>query len=176
VQKQGDTWVDAPDQRERTHMTAPSSRELKMGPGERVIAEQQPAGQAPVSPGTATTPGATQAGEAYAGVGSARQRNPAGKMEDAGEKLGGARKDELRGVRERLESMDDAAIASSKLSELWPKGEIDRIEDPFHAAAYQTVRGYIPAKPRAEYRVRSWVSKVKAARELIAELSDMGSD
>ncbi len=35
VQKQGDTWVDAPDQRERTHMTAPSSRELKAGPIER---------------------------------------------------------------------------------------------------------------------------------------------
>lgn len=31
VQKQGDTWVDAPNQRERTHMTAPSSRELKAG-------------------------------------------------------------------------------------------------------------------------------------------------
>src|SRR5690606_24451433 len=95
---------------------------------------------------------------------------------DAGEKLGGARKDELRGVRERLESMDDAAIASSKLSELWPKGEIDRIEDPFHAAAYQTVRGHIPAKPRAAYRVRGWVSMVKAAPELIAELSDIGGD
>ncbi len=176
VQKQGDTWVDAPDQRERTHMTAPSSRELKMGPVERVIAEQQPASQTPASPETATSQAAAQAVEAYAGAGSAHQRNPAARIEDAGEKLGGARKDELRGVRERLESMDDAAIASSKLSELWPKGEIDRIEDRFHAAAYQTVRGYIPAKPRAEYRVRSWVGKVKAARELIAELSDMGSD
>ncbi|MDH0156471.1 LPD38 domain-containing protein [Stutzerimonas stutzeri] len=98
------------------------------------------------------------------------------KVEDFGEKLGGARKDELRGVRERLDNMDDQGIANSKLSELWPKGEIDRIEDSFHAAAYQTVRDFIPAKPRVSYRVAGWVNRVKAARELLAELSRLGSE
>jgi flagellar motility protein MotE (MotC chaperone) len=98
------------------------------------------------------------------------------KVEDFGEKLGGARKDELRGLRERLDNMDDQSIANSKLSELWPKGEIDRIEDNFHAAAYQTVRDFIPTKPRAPYRIAGWVNKVKAARELLAELSRMGGD
>jgi hypothetical protein len=98
------------------------------------------------------------------------------KVEDFGEKLGGARKDELRGVRERLENMDDQAIADSKLSELWPKGEVDRIEDSFHAAAYQTVRDLIPAKPRALYRIAGWVKRVKAAREMLAELSQLGGE
>lgn len=98
------------------------------------------------------------------------------KVEDFGEKLGGARKDELRGVRERLENMDDQGIANSKLSELWPKGEIDRIEDSFHAAAYQTVRDFIPAKPRVSYRIAGWVNRVKAARDLLAELSRLGSE
>ena len=98
------------------------------------------------------------------------------KVEDFGEKLGGARKDELRGVRERLENMDDKSIANSKLSELWPKDEIDRIEDTFHAATYQTVRDFIPAKPRVSYRIAGWVNKVKAARELLGELSRLGAE
>lgn len=105
---------------------------------------------------------------------AAQQRPTAAVVEDAGEKLGGARKDELRGVRERLDNMDDEAIASSKLSDLWPKGEIDRIEDDFHAAAYQVIRDLIPAKPRVAYKVRGWVNKVKAAREVLADLSRMG--
>lgn len=97
-------------------------------------------------------------------------------IEDAGEKLGGARKDELRGVRERLASMDDAAIANSTLSQLWPKDEINRIEDLFHAASYQVVREMIPAKPRVPYKVRVWVDKVKAAREILKTLADIGAD
>ena len=97
-------------------------------------------------------------------------------VEDAGEKLGGARKDELRGVRERLDSMDDAAIANSTLSQLWPKDEINRIEDLFHAASYQVVREMIPAKPRVPYKVRVWVDKVKAAREILKTLADIGAD
>jgi hypothetical protein len=97
-------------------------------------------------------------------------------IEDAGEKLGGARKDELRGVRERLDSMDDAAIANSTLSQLWPKDEINRIKDQFHAASYQVVRDIIPAKPRVPYKVRVWVDKVKAAREILKNLADIGAD
>ncbi len=100
----------------------------------------------------------------------------AARVEDAGEKLGGARKDELRSVRERLDSMDDAAIANSTLSQLWPKDEIIRIEDLFHAASYQTVREIIPAKPRVPYKVRAWVEKVKGAREILKHLAQLGAD
>lgn len=114
--------------------------------------------------------------EASAPVPSGAPKAPVAIVEDAGEKLGGARKDELRSVRDRLESMDDEAIASSSLSELWPKDEINRIDDVFHAASYQTVRELIPAKPRVPYKVRSWVSKVKAAREILADLSVIGAD
>lgn len=114
--------------------------------------------------------------EASAPAASSTPKAPAAKIEDAGEKLGGARKDELRGVRERLADMDDEAIASSSLSELWPKDEINRIEDNFQAASYQTVREYIPAKPRVTYKLAGWVNKVKAAREIIDNLSEIGAD
>lgn len=113
---------------------------------------------------------------ASAPAASSAPKAPAAKIEDAGEKLGGARKDELRGVRERLADMDDEAIASSSLSELWPKDEINRIEDTFQAASYQTVREYIPAKPRVTYKLTGWVNKVKAAREIIDNLSEIGAD
>lgn len=103
---------------------------------------------------------------------SAAEPKPA-KVEDFGEKLGGARKDELRSVRERLDDMDDAAIAGSSLSQLWPKGELDKISEPFEAALYHVVRGLIPAKPRVPYRVKGWVAKVKAAREILTRLGKM---
>lgn len=97
-------------------------------------------------------------------------------VEDAGEKLGGARKDELRSVRDRLESMDDEAIAASTLSELWPKGEIDKIDDPFHAAAYWALRSEIPAKPRVAYKLQRWVTKIKEARLTLGYLASLGAD
>lgn len=97
-------------------------------------------------------------------------------VEDAGEKLGGARKDELRSVRDRLESMDDEAIASSTLSELWPKGEIDKLDDPFHAAAYWALRSEIPAKPRVAYKLQRWVTKIKEARLTLDYLASLGAD
>lgn len=100
----------------------------------------------------------------------------AAEIEDAGEKLGGARKDQLRSVRERLDEMDDAAIANSSLAQLWPKGEIDRITNPFEAALYQVVRSHIPAKPRVPYRVKAWVAKVKAARDILTTLNALGAD
>lgn len=98
------------------------------------------------------------------------------KIDDTGEKLGGARKDELRSVRDRLENMDDEAIASSTLSELWPKGEVDKIDDPFHAAAYWALRSEIPAKPRVAYKVQRWVTKIKEARLTLGYLASLGAD
>jgi len=88
-------------------------------------------------------------------------------IEDFGEKLGGARKDEPKGIRERLEGMDDQQIANSTLSQLWPKSEIDKIESTMSAALYHAIREEIPSKPRKGYKLRRWVESVKSARELI---------
>lgn len=97
-------------------------------------------------------------------------------IEDAGEKLGGARKDEMRTVRERLESMDDAEIASSTLSKLWPKNEINNIQDNAAAAIYQTARDHIPSKPRKPHLVKRWVESVKLARELVSITEERGGE
>lgn len=142
-----DRPADVAASRGQNDMFAPRTR------GDRKAAESQPI----------TTP-ATGA------------RQPAAEIDDVGEKLGGARKDQLRTVRERLDEMDDAAIANSSLAQLWPKGEIDRITNPFEAALYQVVRSHIPAKPRVSYRVKAWVAKVKAARDILTNLSALGAD
>ncbi len=97
-------------------------------------------------------------------------------IEDVGEKLGRARKDELRTARERLANMDDEQIASSTLSKLWPKSEIDKIEDPVSAAIYHTARNMVPNKPRIGYKLKRWVDQVKQARDLLNMVDEIGSD
>lgn len=97
-------------------------------------------------------------------------------IDDVGEKLGRARKDELRTARERLGNMDDEQIASSTLSKLWPKSEIDKIEDPVSAAIYHTARNMVPNKPRIGYKLKRWVDQVKQARDLLNMVDEIGSD
>ncbi|MGB0662770.1 MAG: LPD38 domain-containing protein [Pontibacterium sp.] len=93
-------------------------------------------------------------------------------IEDFGEKLGGARKDQTSNVREKLDNMDDEAIANTTLSQLWPKSEIDAIQDIDAAAVATVARGLIPAKPRKAYRLKRWVETVRSAQDLIRMLSD----
>lgn len=97
-------------------------------------------------------------------------------IEDVGEKLGRARKDELRTARERLGNMDDEQIASTTLSKLWPKSELDKIEDPVSAAIYHTARNMVPNKPRIGYKLKRWVDQVKQARDLLNMVDEIGSD
>lgn len=97
-------------------------------------------------------------------------------IEDTGEKLWGARKDELRTLRERLDDMDDERIANSTLTQLFPKGEIDKVENKLSAAIYHAARGLIPSKPRTPYKLQRWVDTVKQARELIQIIEEVGPD
>lgn len=50
VKKQGDTWVDAPNERERTHTTQPSKQELSAGPLERAQQQAQPEAKPEAAP------------------------------------------------------------------------------------------------------------------------------
>ena len=133
--------------------------------GEVTIPSSQ-SSEASIAPPAGGKPAADQAGG----------RPAESKIEDAGEKLGGARKDQLRTVRDRLDDMGDEEIAGSSLSQLWPKGELDKISDPFEAALYHVVRGLIPAKPRVSDRVKAWVGKVKAARDILTTLGGIGAN
>ncbi len=90
-----------------------------------------------------------------------------GKIEDFGEKLGGARKDQAAALRDAVtRELSDDEIASQPLSKIWPKESIDQIEDPFIAAVAHAARAEVPAKPRQPYKLKGWVNIVKTMRGL----------
>ena len=88
-------------------------------------------------------------------------------IQDFGEKLGGARKDRSESFKKEY---TDSDIASLPLSKIWPKSEVDAIEDKFVAAFAFAARGAIPTKPQLKYKVSRWVEKVKAFRGMMSDL------
>lgn len=94
-------------------------------------------------------------------------------IQDFGEKLGGARKDISASMNREI-SDDD--IARLPLSEIWPKSEVDAIEDIPLAALATAVRAEIPAKPRQGYKVQRWAEKVKQVRGLMRVAGEQGYD
>lgn len=96
---------------------------------------------------------------------------PSGKIEDFGEKIGGARKDMERSLNREYTDDD---IATQPLSKIWPKDDYLNIENPFLSAFYYSAREQIPTKPKLSYRIKSWVQKVKMFRGL-AKLAVSGS-
>lgn len=87
-----------------------------------------------------------------------------GKIDDFGDKLGGARKDMERSISKEYTDDD---IATQPLSKIWPKDDYLNIEEPFLAAFYFTAREEIPTKPRVSYRIPAWAQKVKQFRGLM---------
>jgi|GEM_PF-6130127 len=96
-----------------------------------------------------------------------------GRIEDFGEKIGGARKDQAPSLSRDLTDDD---IATQPLNKIWPADEINAIDDKFPAAWAYAARSVIPAKPRVGYKVKAWVEKVKSMRTLAKEILDVEID
>lgn len=92
-------------------------------------------------------------------------------IEDFGEKITGARKD-MESFYQREITDDD--ISSQPLSKIWPKKDIEAIEDKQTAALATVLRGTIPSKPRKGYKLNNWVEQVKNARGIMQQI--MGDD
>lgn len=101
-------------------------------------------------------------------AGTAQARAPPAKrgLNDFGEKLGGARKDMAPAVDREI---TDGDLARMTLAEIWPKTDIDAIEDKADAAVAHAVRALVPAKPRLRYKLARWIETVKLARALFAQ-------
>jgi|GEM_PF-1975295 len=97
----------------------------------------------------------------------AKQTAKPASIEDFGEKLGGARKDNAPSLKRELSS---DAIAAQPLSKLWPKDTADAIEDPQTSALVTVLREQIPAKPRKPHALARWVKKVQGLREVARDL------
>jgi len=92
---------------------------------------------------------------------------PQAPITDFGEKLEGARKDQLKAMSR---DMSDAEIAEQPFSKIWPKLDVNAIENKFHAAFDYLSRQEVPNKPRTKSRLRSWVERVKLFRSLTKEI------
>jgi Large polyvalent protein-associated domain 5/Large polyvalent protein associated domain 38/Large polyvalent protein-associated domain 1 len=104
----------------------------------------------------------------------AKPATPAAKIQDFGKKIGGAKKDTWSGFKDQIEAVKDEDIAQSKLSEIWPSPDYQKlIDEGMNAgsvAVLRSLRDQIPAKPRASYKLRNWVELVKEMRNLATEL------
>jgi len=94
-------------------------------------------------------------------------------IEDFGEKIGGARKDQVASVDREITDDD---LANMTFSEIWPKAEVDAIEDLDVAAVATAIRNEVPAKPRKGYKVKRWVETVKLVRGLMKHVNENGFD
>lgn len=92
-------------------------------------------------------------------------------IEDFGEKITGARKD-MDSFYQKEITDDD--ISNQPLSKIWPKKDIEAIEDKQTAALATVLRGTIPSKPRKGYKLNTWVEQVKNARGIMQQI--MGDD
>lgn len=101
----------------------------------------------------------------------AKSVEPVAEIEDFGEKITGARKD-MDSFYQREITDDD--ISSQPLSKIWPKKDIEAIEDKQTAALATVLRSTIPSKPRKGYKLNNWVEQVKNARGIMQQI--MGDD
>jgi hypothetical protein len=103
----------------------------------------------------------------------AQSAPPAREIEDFGQKIGGARKDRSASI---AKDITDDDLAKKTLSEIWPKAEVDAIENPQLAAIAHALRSEVPAKPQKRYKVARWVETVKLVRTLMRHAEERGFD
>ena len=106
------------------------------------------------------------------GKGEGGKTAPAG-VQDFGEKLGGARKDKVASADREIA---DDNLASMSFSDIWPKSEVDGIEEPNMAALAHALRSVVPTKPQKSYKVARWVESVKLVRSLMKYANENGFD
>lgn len=101
---------------------------------------------------------------------------PAARIEDVGEKIGGARKDVWSGFRDDIGAVPDDAIAEQPLSKVWPQPDYQKLIDAGHdagtVAMVRSLRDAIPSKPRQSFKVRRWAAQVKELRAFALEMLD----
>lgn len=133
---------------------------------------QAPANAEPAAvPGTEGSSAKGKGGSQAPSAGAAAR--PA-KIEDFGEKLGGARKDLWTGFRESLSA--DIDVAVEPLSKSFPEPDYEKLAgqgvDPKVLGLIAAMRAEIPARPRRSVRLRMWSDKVALLRDFAKQLLD----
>lgn len=100
---------------------------------------------------------------------AAGQKEPKAKIEDFGEKIGGARKDVYAVYKELFGKAEKLDVESVPLSKSWPEPDYEKLiengVDERKVALFRATRDAIPAKPRSGRGASDWVYMVKTLRE-----------
>jgi hypothetical protein len=105
-----------------------------------------------------------------------RKQTPGSKIEDFGEKIGGARKDVWTSFKDQLDDVADDDIANQPLSKIWPQPDyqalLDGGADPWTVAFAHAARDEIPTKPRQSWKLKRWSEQVRLLRDTTKKLMD----
>lgn len=106
-----------------------------------------------------------------------KKKRDTGKIEDFGEKLGGARKDLYQRYREMIMEVSRDEVALYPLAKLWPKPNYTKLleegVEPWKVAMLRVLREDLPRKPKASsYKLRGWTDKFLENRRLAVEILD----
>ena len=99
----------------------------------------------------------------------AKPNKPAGKLEDTGEKLGGARKD----MEYTTTTLEEGDFSSEPFSKIWPKNAYQDVGNKFVEAYAYAARAAVPSKPRKSYKVERWIEKVESLRDSMLSVARM---
>lgn len=98
------------------------------------------------------------------------------RIEDVGEKIGGARKDVWTGFNEDLRAVPDGQIQAQPLSKVWPQTDYQKLIDAGHdgatVAMVRSLRNAVPTKPRQSFKVKRWAEQVGLLRSFATDLMD----
>ena len=103
----------------------------------------------------------------------AAESKPA-KIEDSGEVLEGARKLYAKNYAAKLDEGTGMDTAAVPLSKSWPEPDYQRLidegTDPWAVAMARAMRDEVPTKPSSSWKLRGWVQKVEALRDMMAKV------
>lgn len=104
---------------------------------------------------------------------NAQQAAQPERIEDFGERIEGARKDQVNQV---MAGLDTEVTNATTLSEAFPAPNYSKLieegVDPRAAAFVAVIRNSIPAKPRKAFKLKQWMQQVEQAQELGRMLLD----
>jgi hypothetical protein len=112
-------------------------------------------------------------GQIRAAVG--KKKTPA-KIDDFGEKIGGARKDVYQALKDTMASVDKDSLVSLPLSKVWPEPDylqmIEAGADKQAVSIVRAMRDSVPDKPRTSWKVKAWADKVSQLAKFAGEILD----
>lgn len=107
-------------------------------------------------------------------LGQAEATAKTGKIEDFGEKIGGARKDVWGGFKDRMDDAANLDVAAEPLSKSWPEPDYEKLIEsgiePWTVAFIRAAREEIPRKPSKGWKVKGWAENVVTLRGLAMRL------